>query len=210
MILASLEARFQRMLIAETQIHEGTISLAAIPRNEWLDQYYGRCRELAQQQVELTAECAQTVNLLQEDGTSVSILLAVQDIESDMGSVAGWLQESKVETLTQSVQTDIIESLKQLVETTQQAMQEMKEQNQDQNQQDPNREQESALVELMAEIRMLRNLQLQVNRRTRKVDGLMQTSSREDMPALQKQVHDLAVRQQRLIETAKELSRKAR
>jgi hypothetical protein len=212
MILASLEARFQRMLIAETQIHEGTLSLAAIPQKEWLDQYYGRCRELAQQQVELATECAQTVNLLQEDGTSVSILLAVQDIESDMSSVTGWLQESKVGTLTQSVQTDIIESLKQLIETTQQAMQEMKEQHQQQqqNQQDPNGEKESALVELMAEIRTLRNLQLQVNRRTKKVDGLMQTAPREDQPSLQKQIHDLSVRQKRLIETAKELSKQAR
>ncbi len=208
MLLASLEARFQRMLIAETQIQEGTVSLAATPQKDWLDQYYGRCRELAQQQTELASECAQTVNLLREDGTSVSILLAVEDIEADMGSVSGWLQESKVGDLTQSVQNDIIESLKQLIETTQKEMQEMKEQQQ-QSQQQEGPPQKPGLVELMAEIKMLRNLQLQVNRRTKQVDGLLQSASSEDLSSLKKQVHDLAVRQRRLIETAKELAKQA-
>ncbi len=209
MLLASLEARFQRMLAAETQIQEGTVSLAATPQKDWLDQYYGRCRELAQQQTELAGECAQTVNLLREDGTSVSILLAVEDIEADMGSVSGWLQESKVGDLTQSVQNDIIESLKQLIETTQKEMQEMKEQQQ-QSQQQEGPPQKPGLVELMAEIKMLRNLQLQVNRRTKQVDGLLQSASSEDLPSLKKQVHDLAVRQRRLIETAKELAKQPR
>ena len=208
MLLASLEARFQRMLAAETQIQEGTVSLAATPQKDWLDQYYGRCRELAQQQTELASECAQTVNLLKEDGTSVSILLAVEDIEADMGSVSGWLQESKVGDLTQSVQNDIIESLKQLIETTQKEMQEMKEQQQ-QSQQQEGPPQKPGLVELMAEIKMLRNLQLQVNRRTKQVDGLLQSASSEDLSSLKKQVHDLAVRQRRLIETAKELAKQA-
>ncbi len=208
MMLASLEARFQRMLMAETQIHEGTVSLAATPQKDWLDQYYSRCRELAQQQSELAIECSQTVSLLREDGTSVSILLAVEDIESDMGSVSGWLQESKVNGLTQSVQTDIIESLKQLIETTQKEMQEMKEQK-DQQQEQSSSQQKQGLVELMAEIRMLRNLQLQVNRRTKQVDSLLQSAPVEDQPSLNKQVHELSVRQRRLIESAKELAKQA-
>lgn len=207
MLLASLEARFQRMLAIETQIKEGTDGLAATPQKDWLDQYYGRCRELAQQQAEIAAECAQTVNLLKEDGTSVSILMAVEDIESDMNSVSGWLQESKVGELTQSVQSDIIDSLKQLIETTQKEMQEMKEQQSQEQQQQQGQQQ--PLVELMAEIRMLRNLQLQVNRRTRQVDGLLKSAPEKDLPALQKQIHDLAVRQRRLIESARELAKQA-
>jgi hypothetical protein len=87
-------------------------------------------------------------------------------------------------------------------------MQQMKEQQkqQQQNQQDPNQE-KPGLVELMAEIKMLRSLQLQVNRRTKQVDGLLPNASSDDLPALRKQVHDLAVRQNRLIESARELAR---
>ncbi len=208
MMLASLEARFQRMLQAETAIHEGTVAVAATPQKDWLDLNYGRCRELSQQQSELTQECAQTVNLLREEGTSVAIVIAVEDIEADMNSVSGWMQEYKVGELTQSVQKDILESLKQLIETTQKEMQQMKEQ-QKQEQRDPSQE-KPGLVELMAEIRVLRSLQLQVNRRTKQVDGLLQSTTTDDLPALQKQLHDLAVRQNRLIESAKELAKKAK
>lgn len=207
MMLASLEARFQRMLLAETAIHEGTTAVAATPQKDWLDLNYGRCRELSQQQSDLTQECAQTVNLLREDGTSVAIVIAVEDIEADMSSVTGWMQEYKVGELTQSVQKDILESLKQLIETTQKEMQEMKEeQKQNQQPRDPNQEKEG-LVELMAEIRVLRSLQLQVNRRTKQVDGLLQSAATDDLPTLRKQLHDLAIRQTRLFESAKELAK---
>jgi len=207
MMLASLEARFQRMLLAETAIHEGTVGVAATPQKDWLDLNYGRCRELSQQQSELTQECAQTVNLLREDGTSVAIVIAVEDIEADMSSVSGWMQEYKVGELTQSVQKDILDSLKQLIETTQKEMQQMKEQQKQQQQQkDPNQE-KPGLVELMAEIKVLRSLQLQVNRRTKQVDGLLPTATTDDLPALRKQLHDLAIRQNRLIESAKELAK---
>ena len=210
MMLASLEARFQRMLQAETAIHEGTVGVAVTPQKDWLDLNYGRCRELSQQQSELTQECAQTVNLLREEGTSVAIVIAVEDIEADMHSVSGWMQEYKVGELTQSVQKDILESLKQLIETTQKEMQLMKEQQKQQQQQSDPSQEKPGLVELMAEIRVLRSLQLQVNRRTKQVDGLLQSTTTDDLPALRKQLHDLAVRQNRLIESAKELAKQAR
>ena len=208
MLLAALEARYQRMLSVQTQIHEGTLELAATPKENWLDQYFGRCRELAQQQLELTSECAQTVNLLREDGTSVSILLSLEDIESDMGQVSEYLRESKVGGLTQSVQTDVIEALKELIEATQKEMQEMKsEERQQQQQQQSNNSQKPPLVELMAEIRVLRSLQVRVNRRTRQVDGLLLQADRDQQADLNGQLTELAERQQRLIESAGELAR---
>jgi hypothetical protein len=206
MLLAALEARFQRMLSLQTQIHEGTRELGAVPREQWLDQYYGRCRELAQQQTELTAECSQTAGLLREDGTSVSILLAVEDIESDMGAVAGYLRESRTGTLTQSVQTDIIEALKQLIEAAQKEMQDMKSEERKQQPPPPNSQDKPPLVELMAEIKVLRSLQLRVNRRTKQVDDLFQTVHKDELADLTQQLEELAVRQQRLQLSAGELA----
>ena len=210
MMLASLEARFQRLLLVETQIHEGTTALAAVPQKEWLELSYGRCRELAQQQTELARECAQTVLLIREDGTSSAILLAVEDIESDMNSVADWMQQSNVSELTVSVQRDILESLKQLIETMQREMQQMQDQQQQDQQQQNQQQQQSPLVDLIAEIRVLKNLQLQVNRRTKQVDGLLDGAEGAERVALQKQVSELAVRQQKLFESAKDLEKQGR
>jgi hypothetical protein len=212
MMLASLEARFQRMLIVETQIHEGTTALAAVPQKDWLELSYSRCRELAQQQTELARECAQTVLLIREDGTSSAVLLAAEDIQSDMDSVAEWMQQSNVSELTISLQRDILESLKQLVETMQREMQQMQERQQQENQQQQQQgqQQQSPLVDLIAEIRVLRNLQLQVNRRTKQVDDLLERVSDAERSALLKQVSELAERQQKLFEAARDLEKQGR
>jgi hypothetical protein len=208
MVLASLEARFQRMLLVQTEIHEGTKVLAGIPKADWLDLNFGRCRELAQQQLELARECGRTVLLLREDGSAAAILLAVEDIEEDMNSVSGWLQGSDVSELTLSVQQDILESLRQLIETTQKELKNMQDSNRPPQPSQPGSQQQR-LVELMAEIRVLRNLQMQVNRRTKQVDGLVPNADANALPRLQQQIKDLADRQQRLLETAKELAKQA-
>lgn len=209
MMLASLEARFQRLLIVQTQIHESTISLAEVPRDQWLDLAFARCREVAQEQTELARECAGTVALLQEDGTSSAILLAVEDIEADMNSAGEWLRDSDVSELTQSVQQDVIDALKQLVEVMQKEMQDLQQQQQPSPQQQGPNSQQSPLVELIAEIKVLRNLQLQVNQRTERVDRLLQTVPAERLEALRQQISELSRRQEKLLESARELQRRS-
>lgn len=210
MILSALEARFQSMLSQQTQIFEETVTLGAIPRKEWLNTAITQCRKLSQQQSDLTRECSLTVGLLREDGTSVSILIAVEDIETDMKMVAGRLQQTKAAELTQSMQTDIIEALKELIETAQKEMEEMKQdenQQQQQQQQQSGPQQKSALVQMMAEIKMLRSLQLRVNRRTAIVDRLLQQNDAAEQTGLLEQLQELATRQNRLTESAAELAR---
>lgn len=205
MLLASLEARFQRMLTIETQIHETTLDLATTPRKQWLDTAVSECRELAQRQADLAQECSQTSGLLREDGTSVSILVAVEDIETDMNTLANRLQQTKTETLTQSMQADVIEALKELIEATQREMEEMKSEDRQQAQQNSNQK-KPPLVELMAEIRVLRSLQIRVNRRTKQVDSLLLEGDSQDTTDLQDQLMELATRQDRLRESAVELA----
>ncbi|MBL8820236.1 MAG: hypothetical protein JNL58_29705 [Planctomyces sp.] len=209
MLLAALEARFQRMLTLQTQIHEGTVELGTTPQEQWPEQYYLRARELSQQQTDLTSECAQTSGLLREDGTSVSILIAVEDIERDMNTVSGLLRENKVTGLTQSMQLDVIEAIKELIEATQKEMEEMKSEERQQQQQQEGPQEKPPLVELKAEIQMLRSLQLRVNRRTQQIDQLLQNTPESDRDALLAQIQELARRQQRLIQSAKELAKQA-
>ncbi|MEZ6122179.1 MAG: hypothetical protein R3C49_03260 [Planctomycetaceae bacterium] len=207
MILAALEARFQRMLALQTHLHEATVDLGRTARAEWLDAAVSQCKEVARQQSELTQECSQTAALLREDGTSVSILVAVEDLEGDMGRVALRLLDTKADSLTQAIQTDIIEALKELISEAQEEMEEMKspERQPPPQQTDPN--EKPPLVELMAEIRVLRSLQLRVNRRTRQVNEALQQAEVSDQADLKDQLIELALRQNRLKESAQELGK---
>ena len=64
------------------------------------------------------------------------------------------------------------------------------------------------LVNLMQEIKMLRSLQVRVNRRTAQVNDLFQDATPTDARDLQDQLSELAIRQQRLVESAAELAKK--
>ena len=205
MILASLEARLQRMLAQQTQIFDETVDLAQRPVSEWLDTMFARSREVAQQQTELQTECDQTLGLLREDGTSVAIVLSVEDIATDMVNVAGRLRESKVGALTQTLETDIIEALRELIAATQREMQEMKSGEQQQSAQS-GQQSSPPLVQLLAEIKVLRSLQLRLNRRTKRVDGLLAEGSAEERQAVLDQLRELTIRQQRLMKSAEELA----
>ena len=204
LILASLEARFQRMLSIQVQIYDETVGLDATPVDEWLDTMFARSRELSQQQAELQALCEQTIGLLKEDGTSVAIVLSVEDISADMHAITSRLRESKAGAFTQSLETDIIEALKELIEATQREMQNMKSEEHQQLAQ-PGQQKKTSLVQLMAEIKILRSLQLRVNRRTRRIDRLIADQPETD---LIQQLNKLAARQQRLVESAAELAKR--
>lgn len=203
MILASLEARFQRMLALQTQIYDETVDLDATPVDKWLDTMFARSREVAHQQTDLQLDCEQSLRLLQEDGTSVAIVLSVEDIAVDMQTIARRLRDYKVSTLTQTLETDIIEALQELIEATQREMQEMKS---EERQEQSGEMQKPPLVDLIAEIRVLRSLQLRINRRTSRIDGLLAEQDADSVDDLHQHVEELAKRQDRLVKSAAELS----
>ena len=207
MILASLEARFQRMLTRQAQLYDETVDLNTTPVDNWLDTMFARSREVAQQQAELQVASEQTLGLLKEDGTSVAIVLSVEDISIDMRTVANRLQESKVSRLTQTLETDIIEALKELIEATQHEIQDMKSEEQQQQAQ-AGEQNKPPLVQLVAEIKILRSLQLRINRRTQRTDQLMAETGESGRADLIRQLEELTARQQRLVKSTEELGKR--
>lgn len=207
MILASLESRFQRMLSMQTQIYDETVDLDATPVTDWLDTMFARSREVAQQQAELQVECQQTLGLLVEDGTSVAIVLAVEDISADMATIANRLRASKAGVLTQTLETDIIDGLNELIAATQREMQEMKSEERQQQQAQGGEQKQPPLVQLMAEIKVLRSLQLRINQRTQRIDMFLAEQSDNDRADLTQQLEELTTRQHRLVESAEELGK---
>jgi small-conductance mechanosensitive channel len=61
---------------------------------------------------------------------------------------------------------------------------------------------------MIAEIKVLRSLQLRVNRRTAQVDQLLKSAQPEQKSELNQQLNELANRQLKLVDSAKEMSRK--
>ena len=112
------------------------------------------------------------MTLLKEEGSSVAFPQGVEQIRDDMLSIVRRLGKNDVGDFTQSIEKDVIESLEELVAALQSEIENRKKpENQRQRRQKrpASEENEKQLVEQIAELKMLRSLQLRVNRRTKEI-----------------------------------------
>ena len=110
----------------------------------------------SRQEAEISIEATKTLTLLREEGTAVAFPEAVEQMRDDMTLVVGRLERVEVGELTQSVEQDIIEALKEMIESLQK---EMEKKDQKQLKQPPGESpppSDPALVETLAELKMLR------------------------------------------------------
>jgi Mg2+ and Co2+ transporter CorA len=155
----------------------------------------------------LVLEADKALSVLREDGTAVAMPEAVLEVRQDMETVALRLSQIQTDELTQGIEQDIIAALEEMIEALEKAQDELEQKKNDQQQQ-PGQQgepEEPPLVDQLAELKMIRSLQMRINRRTqtysRLVDG-EQTSRPELLDALQQ----LAERQERLERSTRDIA----
>jgi hypothetical protein len=194
-ILASLEARFAKMLVMQLQIHVDTVALSKTPTNTWTVKHFGRARELSVDEATIADEAAKALKLLKEEGSSVAFPQGVEQVRDDMLTISTRLSGNEVGQFTQSVERDVIESLEEMVTALQNEIEKRQKQDENRRQQRGQRgqgEEEKQLVQDLAELKMLRSLQFRVNRRTKEIGQLIkgeQASNEKLLQDLSKLAH---------------------
>jgi uncharacterized low-complexity protein len=204
LLLAALEARFQKMLIMQKIVLAGTKGLGRTPQKDWQPRHEGRSREMAVQEDDIALEAAKALTLLKEEGSSVAFPEAVDQLRDDMLIVSRRLREFQVGELTQGIEKDVIEALEELIEALQKEMEKSKEQPPGEPP-PPGEPQDPPLVDKLAELKMLRSLQLRINRRTRRLGRLIDGDQATEDEVIQ-QLKTLAKRQQRIQEATYDLA----
>ncbi len=205
LLLAALEARFQKMLAMQVLVNASTVDLDKTPKGEWNTRHFGRSTELAGQEDDIGLEADKALTLLKEEGSSVAFPEAVVQIRQDMRTVARRLERSEVAQLTQDVENDIVESLKEMIEAMQKEMEKLKEKQQQEGKPQQGDPQDPSLVDALAELKMLRSLQFRINRRTQRLGGLTRGEQATD-PDVVTQLQQLAARQAKVQEATYDLS----
>jgi hypothetical protein len=194
-MLASLEARFARMLLMQIQIASDTGTLSKTAKGAWTATHFGRSRELSVQEDAIAVDAAKALALLKEEGSSVAFPKGVEQVRDDMLTIARSLEKNDVGELTQTIEKDVIEALEELVTALQSEIENRKKpEAQRKRQQAGQQQQGNQLVQQLAELKMLRSLQMRVNRRTKQLGRMIkgEQASTED---LSKQLRNLAQRQ---------------
>lgn len=205
LMLTSLESRFRKMLTEQLLIYQDTVQLAAKGDEE--PNLEPRARQLARRENDIVQEVNKAMILLQEEGSSVAFPEAVEAIRDDMQSIVRLLDDADVGELTQTVEQGVIEALEEMIDALNQEMQKQNEEQDDQQGQpgQPSAPGEEPLVDALSELKMLRSLQLRINRRTQQLSRLAEGPEALN-PELIDQLKTLSRRQARIQRATFDLS----
>jgi len=165
--LEILERRFTEMLRMQEAVNRDTQGLHEIPlasRGKPEEIESGR---LSREEKLILVEADKALQILKEDGTAIAFPRTVEQMRDDIAQIVDLLAETKVDELTLAVEQDVVMALKELIEALQKAKKDLKDKKPQKPSQGEGGEQQQSLIDKIAELKMIRSLQLRVNRRTK-------------------------------------------
>ncbi|MFK7777413.1 MAG: hypothetical protein QM501_04745 [Gimesia sp.] len=175
LMLAAMEARLQKILAQQKRVYAGTLSIGQVPEKERTSRHTARAVQLAREESSIGLEVEKTLLLLRDEGSSVAFTEALSVVREDVQTTSYRLNRTQVGKLTQEIEKDIISALEEMIDALQNEMEKSekeKQKNQQQQQQQQPSQDGQSLIDKLAEIKMLRSLQLRVNNRTRRIEKL--------------------------------------
>lgn len=188
MLLEALERRFTRMRDQQSRIFKETLSLnlrmkdAEKPPRAVVD----KAQQLGDGEAELSAEAEKVLEILSEEGTTVVIPDVIRDMKRDLDGLAARLRKLDAGDYTQAVQQDIIQTLDELIEVIKEELN-RKQGGGEGNGDGSEGDQEENLLPTSAELKMLKSLQLRVNKRTSTFDRMVRKEEDERTRIAEKQ-----------------------
>jgi hypothetical protein len=211
--LVQLETRFRRMLEMQLEVNEETKKLDRIAVDQRERAWEQRAINLSQAERKIVGEAERALLLLREEGTSLAFPEAGEQLLADMQTVATRLDGSDVGALTQTIESEIVTGLEEILEALSTAQKDLEKKKSEDGAPppppQPGEPQQQPLVDKLAELRLIRTLQMRINTRTNKLAELM--GAKEDAIGLTEQgemrlqIRELGGRQQRLQQITRDI-----
>ena len=200
-LLVQLETRIRSMLRAERGVLTGAEKLAEGEQADRERQL--EAARLGREQAKIAGEATKALTLVRDDGSAVAIPQALEQIRDDSLQAAARLSRGDVGGATRSVLQDIVTGLEELLAALEQAQREQQEQRQSPAGGRPAEPGEQPLVDKLAELKMIRSLQMRVNTRTQRFSQLLDDGVEQaDEPELIDALERLAERQRSIQQAA--------
>ncbi len=204
--LTMLAARFRKMLDAQTKIYEGTKRIDRIPEADRDHDQQIEAARLSREEDLLGKEADRALVLLREEGSSMAFPETVSLMRDDMQQVTKRLADMNVGKLTQDIEKDIIEALEETIAALDKAIKDLDKKKTRPGQSPPaGQPGDPPLVDKLAELKMIRALQMRINRRTQSYAKIIEGEQAET-PELLDALAKLAERQQRVYQATNDLS----
>ncbi len=199
--LRDLEARIRDMLAKQEPINGETVKMDQLGEANFKRAEQLQLAELSTRQRELSEKAATCLHILDEDATTIAFPRVIEQLMEDMVTSADRLAAMQVGAITQTIQTEIVDTLEQLLD----AVHRMQEENENsQGQQSGQSGGAQPLLPPSAELKLLRSSQLRINNRTGVIaDSFQKGAEARDSTA--SALAKLAARQAECADIAREM-----
>jgi len=211
-LLAALQARCEKMLAMQIQVLAGTETVFAkiqSHKDKLADNFDKRdSLKLSDDEKEIVVEATKAVEMLEAEGSAVAFPEVFKQIREDMKHVQRRLNIVDTGAVTQAIEKDIIDTLKEMIEALKKKREEM-----DKNKKpsspksgNPPPNQDQKLLDQIAELKMIRSMQKRVNTRTT-VYGDQYTGEQAAEPRIVGELRNLSERQERIFEVTNRIAK---
>jgi hypothetical protein len=218
--LAALQQRCERMLQMQIAVRDATVNvyktIQDYPDKKATRTEVQKTFKLSDDEEEIAKEAQKAINLLQAEGSAVAFPEVFLQIQTDMRIVSGRLRKTDVDVVTQTIEQDIIDTLKEMIEALKKQQNAIKN---NQNKPGSSQQQDSKLIELLAELKMIRSLQIRINSRTKVYAAEYQgeqapnplsqdtPEQREKAAMVQRELKNLAERQLKVVDAVSNIAK---
>ncbi len=205
-LLVQLETRVRLMLRAERGILTAVEALATNTVMSSRERQLEAVR-IGREQDDVKAEATRALTLVRDDGSAVAVPEALRQIHDDCVQAASRLGRGTVTAETTGIVKDIVAGLEELLAALEKSRREQEQRQQAGGAQGRSAEPgEQPLVDKLAELKMLRSLQLRVNVRTQRFAQLLdEGAERATEPELLEALARLAERQRAIEKAARDI-----
>ena len=206
-LLVQLETRIRQMLRIERGILAAAEKLAADVAMSQPEKRIEGVR-IGREQAEVTAEAARALTLVRDDGSAVAVPEALDQVHDDCVQAAARFTRGDVGQATLGLVGDIVTGLEELLAALEKSRRKEEEDRQQAGGAGgrPAEPGEQPLVDKLAELKMLRSLQLRVNNRTQRFSQLLdEGTERATEPELIEALGRLAERQRSIERAARDI-----
>lgn len=213
--LAKLQARCEKMLEMQIEVREGTVgvdkAINGRPNKEPARIDIQKSQQLGDREAAIVQMAVKAKELLQDEGTAVVFPLVFKQMIEDMKTVEHRLS-SKTDTgpITVQIEDDIIATLKEMIEALKKAQKDKKQPPKPPKPGQPPPPSEpppQSLIDELAELKMIKALQLRVNARTTAY-GTRYKGEQADAPDIKKELQNLAERQIKIYQVTHDIATK--
>ena len=224
-VLVQLQARCVEMLRLQMEVRAGTgelqASVMARPDKRPDRAQEQKSLEWHDREDQIVRKAADALRLIESEGSAVAFAEVFRQVRDDMTAVRDRLKLADVGEETVRIEDDIIATLKEMIESLKKAQQDNKNRKPPMpgqpGQQNPG-QQDQRLIDQISELKMIRSMQVQINKRTesygRKFDGeqapdpmgAADPRAKAQAEQVLKEIRDLGRRQDKIGKVTRDIS----